>query len=40
MKPVLTVATERYEIQNPLFHAPAITNSNTITDTVAITIHL
>ena len=24
MKPVLPVATERYEIQNPSFHAPAI----------------
>ena len=24
MKPVLPVATERYEIRNPLFHAPAI----------------
>ena len=24
MKPVLTVATERYEIRNPSFHAPAI----------------
>ena len=24
IKPVLPVATERYEIQNPLFHAPAI----------------
>ena len=24
MKPVLPVATERYEIRNPSFHAPAI----------------
>ena len=24
MKPVLLVATERYEIRNPSFHAPAI----------------